>query len=323
MSAKHDDDTKHAYANLTDEEREAIEAGEADERAALAALAEDDDDDGQSGDDGDDADEADDADDGADDGAKGEPAAAPAKGAAETAEPAPKAEAAPARDPAVIYKPEIPADLDQQEAALKERRKELKKKWDDGEVDSAEYHDQLEQLTSDMLKVERLRTKAEIAGEMAQQHQQSAAQSAQQRWESAQVEFLDAQAAAGMDYRKDPKAFAQLDRFIRVLAADEGNNDKPMGWFLEEAHRSVRALRGAVTPAADPAGKGKDTGKPKGRTPQSVEGAATLANVPGADGPGDVAGEFADLDALDGEALEDAIARMSPAQRAKYAKGTA
>jgi hypothetical protein len=44
----------------------------------------------------------------------------------------------------------------------------------------------------------------------------------------------------------------------------------------------------------------------------------TLADVPGGDGPGDVGGEFADVLALDGEAYEHAIARMSPAQRDKF-----
>jgi hypothetical protein len=43
--------------------------------------------------------------------------------------------------------------------------------------------------------------------------------------------------------------------------------------------------------------------------------------VPGGDGPGDVEGEFAHLDALEGEALESAIAKMSPAQREKFSRG--
>jgi len=47
----------------------------------------------------------------------------------------------------------------------------------------------------------------------------------------------------------------------------------------------------------------------------------TLAQVPGSDGPGDVGSEFAAVDSLSGDELEDAIARMTPAQRAKYAAG--
>ena len=47
----------------------------------------------------------------------------------------------------------------------------------------------------------------------------------------------------------------------------------------------------------------------------------TLAQVPGSDGPGDVGSEFADIEALDGMEYEDAIARMSPAQREKFLRG--
>jgi hypothetical protein len=44
--------------------------------------------------------------------------------------------------------------------------------------------------------------------------------------------------------------------------------------------------------------------------------------VPGADGPGDVGGEFADVLSLDGMEYETAIARMSPAQREKFARAS-
>lgn len=86
---------------------------------------------------------------------------------------------------------------------------------------------------------------------------------------------------------------------------------------LTEGHRRVKALHGvaaapapAPTPVPPPSRKSPIDAAPK-----------TLAQAPGADGPGDVSGEFTDLDALDGEALEDALARLSPMQRAKYEQG--
>jgi hypothetical protein len=54
------------------------------------------------------------------------------------------------------------------------------------------------------------------------------------------------------------------------------------------------------------------------RTPPVDAVPATLANVPGGDGPGDVEGEFADVLALDGMAYEAAIARMTPTQRERF-----
>lgn len=56
------------------------------------------------------------------------------------------------------------------------------------------------------------------------------------------------------------------------------------------------------------------------RKPALDKAAKTLAQVPGSDGPGDVEGEFANLDSLEGEALEDAIKKMSPDQRERFAK---
>ena len=110
--------------------------------------------------------------------------------------------------------------------------------------------------------------------------------------------------------------------FVKALANDEKTSDKPMDWFLSEAHKRVQALHGVapapakVDPPKDPLAEAREKRKPNlGATP------ATLAHVPGGDGPGDVAGEFAHLDALEGDALESAIARMTPAQREKFSRG--
>src|SRR3546814_18082157 len=56
------------------------------------------------------------------------------------------------------------------------------------------------------------------------------------------------------------------------------------------------------------------------RKPDRYAAQPTLANVPGGAGPGDVVGEFANRDSLDGEELEAAIGRLTPAQRERYAK---
>ena len=48
---------------------------------------------------------------------------------------------------------------------------------------------------------------------------------------------------------------------------------------------------------------------------------ATLAQVPGSDGPGDVSGEFSELDSLEGLDYEQAIAKMTPVQRERFVQG--
>jgi hypothetical protein len=160
------------------------------------------------------------------------------------------------------------------------------------------------------------RTKAEIAQEMN-------AQTAEQQWRSTVERFLDTSAAA-LDYRKDSEAMADLDGFVKMLAGREAHARQPMEWFLAEAHKRVMALRGAAkdpapqpTPAVD-----RKAEAAAARKPRMDAVPATLAQVPGADGPGDVGGEFADVLSLDGMEYETAIARMSPAQREKFARAS-
>jgi hypothetical protein len=145
-------------------------------------------------------------------------------------------------------------------------------------------------------------------------------QTAQSQWQT-EINKAIARAAKedGIDYRTDQAKANDWDQFVRILAARPEHSDKPMDWFLAEAHKRVMALhgvaKGPATPA-DPVADAKNKRKPPiGAVPK------TLAQVPGSDGPGDVASEFADVDSLDGWELEQAIARMSPAQRAKYLAG--
>ena len=116
----------------------------------------------------------------------------------------------------------------------------------------------------------------------------------------------------GVDYavEKNVKLFN-----VMLDEATADNAEKPKEFLWAEAHKLVLAARG-LTPAA--VGKPPPPGT---RTPPLSAVPKTLAQVPGSDGPGDVGSEFAGVDALNGDELEDAIARMSPTQRAKYAAG--
>jgi hypothetical protein len=117
-----------------------------------------------------------------------------------------------------------------------------------------------------------------------------------------------------VDYRTDLAKQRDLDFFIRALANDASNDNRPMVWFMDEAHRRVKVLHGLSGLST----REQQTAK---RKPPVQDLPRTLADVPGSDGPGDVAGEFADIDRLDGFELEAALAKMSPAQREKYERG--
>ena len=289
---------------LTPEERAAIEDGAADaaEQAALARLAaaapddEDDDDDGE--------------DDGAADSTA--PVAAPAPTPAPTAAPEPAPVTADAKK-ATAYEAALPADFEAKQTAVKDKLADLRKSFKDGALEVDEYEEQREVLERERDALNTQRTKAEISQEMRQQEATNA-------WQAAINRTFDeaaTPAGGGIDYRKDPSKAADLDLFVRRLGDDPANADKSMDWFLAEGHRRVKALHGVATtaPTAAPTPPAAPRRSPIDAAPK------TLAQVPGADGPGDVSGEFADMDALDGDALESAIARLSPVQLDKYMRG--
>jgi hypothetical protein len=288
---------------LTPEERAAIDDGAPDEaeRLALQRLASDD-----GGDDkGDHGDAADDA---------AAPPAAPA--ATPTPAPAPddQGDAKPAaKSTAAVYTADVPADLKEQQDAIASELTELRDKFKAGELEVDEYEAQRDSLLGKRDDLQKAVIKAEISQEMRQQD-------AQQAWQSAIERTFDNAAkpdGGGIDYRNDTAKASDLDLFVRRLGEDPANADKDMDWFLTEGHRRVLALHG-ITKAAAPA---PAPTPPPTRKPPVGSVPATLAQVPGSDGPGDVAGEFSDLDALEGEALEDALARLSPGQLEKYQRG--
>lgn len=299
-------------ATLTPEEREAFEASEYDDQEVetIKKIA------GEASDD-DDADDEDDEDEDA------EPVEGKAAPKADDAEP-PKAPASdpvdePADEPVAAqpvvprYEAQLPQDYDQQIAALKARDAELRQRFKDGDIDIDERDAGLAELAEQRERLLVLRAKAEISREMSEQ-------TVQQQWQStinrAIAEFARPE-NGGIDYRKDAAKAQDWDQFVRVLAAKPEHADKSMEWFLAEAHKRVMALHGVAKPAPkDPLADAKAKRKPP------VDAApTTLAQVPGSDGPGDVSSEFADIEALDGWELEEAIAKMSPSQRERFLRG--
>ena len=315
MSSNYEIDAD-TLATLTPEEIAAIrDEPSADELAALQAIA--------------DGANDDEDDDGADDAAAA-PAAAPSPAPAVApapAEPAPAPAAAaaePAPAPAAEFKPqyvaELPDDFEDRKAANANAEAEAYAKFEAGDLDAAGLRAELTAAANERTTLDRLQTKYEIAQEQREQN-------TTQTWQNTVNGFVANVAKnEGIDYNKDPARAADLDTFVKALANNDANSDKPMSWFLTEAHKRVKALHGdapAPTPAPAPAPTTAQAvaAAAAARKPDASAAPKTLAQVPGGDGPGDIAGEFAGLDNLEGDALEDAIARMSPAMREKYSRG--
>lgn len=305
---------KDLLDTLTPEERAAIEDQEfsPEELAAMKGIAGDEDPDGD--DDGDDNQQPEKK---TDENPEVKPpvAAEPAEKTPEAANPAP--DQASESVVAPTYNAQLPADYDEQVAALKSETRALAEKFKAGELEFEDYQTQLNRLNELRDQLAEIRLKASISAEMK-------AQTQDQLWYSAVNRFVTTTARAeGIDYAKDAEKQADLDTFVKTLAAHPKNGDKTFDWFLTEAHKRVKALHGITDKKegpSDPPKKDDPPAKPS-RKPPLDAAPKTLAHVPGSDGPGDVGGEFADLDALEGMELEQALAKLSPAQRDRYLKG--
>lgn len=310
------------WATMTEEERAGIASSDYSEQeiSTMKRIVGDAGDDSDDSDDGDD-DDADDGSDGGDDddagdskGADaddGKPAAGSDAGDGDEGAAEKPSEQEPAAQVVPRYEAKLPDDFNDRVSALSTAEAEAWQKFNDGDLDQAGLQSELGRIATERAELHAIKVKAEISQEMN-------AQTVEQTWAAtvnrAIVEFSKPE-NGGIDYRKDTAKMADLDQFVKLLANNEANSDKPMEWFLHEAHRRVQALHG-ISSVKPPPGDAN-----KRREPAVKNIPPSLANVPGGDGPGDVAGEFADIDSLDGEELESAISRMTPAQRERYAKG--
>ena len=222
----------------------------------------------------------------------------------------------PARaQPVPRYEARLPEDFDAQVKALGEREADLKRQFKAGELAFEDFELARADVAASREALTIARTKAEISQEMT-------AQTAEQLWIHAVTSFMDdtarrEPAAGGIDYRKDAQKAGDLDQFVRSLAARTEHAEKSMEWFLAEGHRRVLALHGLSAPPAKAPGSAHLEALER-RKPPLEAAPKTLATVPGGEGPGDVEGEFTDVLALEGYDYEQAIARMSPAQRERF-----
>lgn len=291
-------------SNLTDEERSALEGEDAGsladaEVAARAAEAEDD-----------------------------------AEGA-----PAPDAEDPPAGDaPPVAAADETRDEFDQaalrlmpppthgvqeEVAQLLDQRKTLREQYRNGDI-SAEDKDKAEDELND--RISDLRAEQKQAAFVENYNQQMAEREYLQTIARVKADIRDKE---GIDYDKDPMMLQALDLRVRTLAADPANAERSGEWFLREAHRQVAA---GIESAAKALGFVKGDGRPppppsdplrdavRSRRPAETRAKSLAALPAAASDSGHAGAEFAGLDSLNGDALEMAVARMTPEQQERWAQ---
>ena len=198
------------------------------------------------------------------------------------------------------------------QAELEAQLKDLATKFDDGEMDDADYNIEVRKIERAIARVE---AKMELAEEQIEA--QNAAAEANQaklmaQWEKAQVDFFAKPENKAI--AEDDAMFNSLDVHVKkILAA--GNT--PIADVLDLAKHNLLAGIAKITGQKVPDAP-KPSTKPKA---QQVELPPTLGNIPSAipNADGD---EFGYIDKLSGRKYEDAVAKLTPEQHDRYLLGT-
>ena len=300
MSTKHMTEEEMDNAGLTDEERAALESDDdivdtdtGDEPNGADTEAK-----------GKDADDAgDDAGDEPDEDVSGTPEAreddAPGRDDGKQVEPVQPD----ARQYTPTIRAELPEDFKEQIDKIGTEKADLRKKYNEGDIDFDEYEQQRDALDEQRRQLEQQQFKASIAQEMRED-----------RWLNHDVAgFM----ADHPEYKPGSALYAMLDSEVRNLQAiAESEGKEPLDpAILRAAHASIREQLA------------KDLGLPvgqqarKGTPPASRDVPPTLGNLPAAEAESTDGGRWASLDRLaetDPVAFEERLEAMSDADRDAY-----
>jgi len=198
------------------------------------------------------------------------------------------------------------------QAELEAQLKELAERFDDGELEDAEYNIEVRKIERAIARVEAKMELAEEQIEAQNLAQEAAQEKLMKQWEKEQVDFFAK--AENKVFAEDDALFNSLDAHVKkILAA--GN--VPIADVLSTAKHNLLTSIAKVTGQKLPDAP-KPNAKPK--APQ-VELPPTLGNIPSAipNADGD---EFGYIDKLSGRKYEDAVAKLTPEQHERYLLGT-
>lgn len=232
------------------------------------------------------------------------PAPAPAAPAAKPAagEIDPEVGAAPRAVPIFTFPKEKADRLE----ALKGERQAIRKKFEDGELSATEMEEAIAPLEEEQFTLRTLKGRAETSEETALAH-------------FGQIDFPKF-LNDHKQYKPGGVAFRLLEEEVRVIQravmGRQANNNPFDPAILAEAHKRVTARiaadYGFEAPAGKTAAPGTNGARPPGERPALPP---TLGGLPAA-APANIGeSRFAYIDKLEGEAREEAIAKMSEADR--------
>jgi len=208
-----------------------------------------------------------------------------------------------ARKPRPLFKADVPADLEAQRTALDTKEDELAAKFDEGELTTKEFNQQIRTINRERTALDRIELKAELAAESTQSRNEES-------WDEVTAAFFDDYP----DILKSKGKLAGFNQFVMQETAKTMEAGKPVGRHdLDRAYKLYCADMGIepATTEKKPAAKAKVPPAPKNVPP-------TLRNVPAAENASTDDGKFAYLDGLNGEEFERALDKLSAADQAAY-----
>ena len=287
--------TEEELALLTDEEREGY-------------LADDEDDDGEGDDDqGNNDDEG--AGEGDDDPtlAVDDPAAAPpAANPQDGGEGGDQGDDAESQEhlmpqPKPLFNADLPADIEAQRTALDEKEAAIDQQYDEGDILFTEHKEALREINKQRNALDRAELKAELAAEAYQTQIDNS-------WQASQEAFFSAHPEFKIDNEAKWAAFDQLVKNETKAVLDKGG---AVG--VPELERAYTKYKQAFNiEAAAP----KQAKAPANKKENAVP--PNLGKLPAATANDTDDGKFAHLDRLEGVAFEEALAKLSDAQRDEY-----
>lgn len=242
------------------------------------------------------------------------PVAAPAEAPAAPAADAPTASPLDDDDEPALYKVQDIKALNDSLEAAKLELASIEAKAEAGEINQLEAMRASNKIT---LKMGELSSDIKTAQSLTEQNEQNAAAHSGRTMDR----FLKHPDNVGL-YKPGSVAWVAMDAKLRTLAKDEANSGKNFTWFLREADRLTREDLKALgvtfgKPAAAPSVTPAAPAAPAIDRKQTVPVPTTLSTMPAA-AHETMEGEFAVIDNLSGIAREQAIARLTPEQYARY-----
>lgn len=211
-----------------------------------------------------------------------------------------------------------PEDYEGRMKALDERSDVVLKKFEDGEISSQD-------MMKETRAIERERTELIVHQANAIASVAMTEKAAKNRWDVEQEIFFEAH----KEYNEDHILRSALNAAVVSIARAPENGNRTGTWVLEQAHKEIQKRFASQTqspkteaaPAGTPPAATDAVRKTEaGRRPDLKAVPKTLSNLPPAGDAETGSSEFANLDGLEGLDFENALAKLSPDQQARYLK---